>query len=245
MTTLKWCDVKMPAARSRLLPAGWWRQRASRARPLRRRRGAVGRAGPSRRGCGRCASGSRWRPGRTPRWRAQSGSWTGFGAVLGPRLLGLLPWRRGCTANLMTPFGMVGHSTKNPVKRRGWGPGPGHVALSWRCCCPPVFARRNRDAEPQTGDPGLLGVLRPHRTRFWRPVGQGGSDRRQVKVTVCPGGTLTPADKCYDGVEKGISDLGMSCLSHARRGSPIRSPRPAPGRRDGATATAMAASTPS
>ena len=26
-----------------------------------------------------------------------------------------------------------------------------------------------------------------------------------------PGGTLTPADKCYDGVAKGISDVGYVC----------------------------------
>jgi TRAP-type C4-dicarboxylate transport system substrate-binding protein len=27
-----------------------------------------------------------------------------------------------------------------------------------------------------------------------------------VKITMFPGGTLTPADKCYDGVVKGIAD---------------------------------------
>lgn len=33
-----------------------------------------------------------------------------------------------------------------------------------------------------------------------------------VKITVFPGGTLTRADKCYDGVVKGISDIGMGVL---------------------------------
>ena len=32
-----------------------------------------------------------------------------------------------------------------------------------------------------------------------------------------PGGTLTPADKCYDGVVKGISDIG-DLGSRATRG---------------------------
>ncbi len=31
-----------------------------------------------------------------------------------------------------------------------------------------------------------------------------------------PGATLTPADQCYDGVVKGISDIGMSVLSYTR-----------------------------
>src|SRR5512136_2973258 len=29
-----------------------------------------------------------------------------------------------------------------------------------------------------------------------------------VKITIFPGGTLTPPDKCYDGVIRGISDIG-------------------------------------
>ncbi len=62
----------------------------------------------------------------------------------------------------------------------------------------------------------------------------------KVKITVYPGGTLTPADKCYDGVEKGISDLGMSCLSYTRGRFPLSEVLDLPlGCRDGATATAM------
>src|SRR5512139_2269005 len=43
----------------------------------------------------------------------------------------------------------------------------------------------------------------------------------KVQITVFPGGTLTKADVCYDGVEKGISDIGMSCLSYTRGKFPL------------------------
>ena len=35
-----------------------------------------------------------------------------------------------------------------------------------------------------------------------------------VKITCYPGGSLTPAKECYDGVVEGISDIGMSCLAY-------------------------------
>jgi TRAP-type C4-dicarboxylate transport system substrate-binding protein len=43
----------------------------------------------------------------------------------------------------------------------------------------------------------------------------------KVQVTVFPGGTLTPADKCYDGVVKGISDIGMSVPSYTMGKFPL------------------------
>lgn len=43
----------------------------------------------------------------------------------------------------------------------------------------------------------------------------------KVKITIFAGGTLTPADKCYDGVEKGISDIGMSVLAYTRGRFPL------------------------
>lgn len=62
----------------------------------------------------------------------------------------------------------------------------------------------------------------------------------KVKVTVFPGGTLTPADKCYDGVEKGLSDVGMSVLGYTRGKFPLSEVLDLPlGAKDGATATAM------
>lgn len=36
----------------------------------------------------------------------------------------------------------------------------------------------------------------------------------RVKITVFPGGTLTPAAQVYDGVVNGLSDMGMSVLSY-------------------------------
>jgi TRAP-type C4-dicarboxylate transport system substrate-binding protein len=43
----------------------------------------------------------------------------------------------------------------------------------------------------------------------------------RVKITVFTGGTLTPADKVYDGVVKGISDIGLSCHAYTRGKFPL------------------------
>jgi TRAP-type C4-dicarboxylate transport system substrate-binding protein len=62
----------------------------------------------------------------------------------------------------------------------------------------------------------------------------------KVQITVFAGGTLSPADKCYDGVEKGISDIGMSVLGYTRGKFPFSEVLDLPlGCRSGATATAM------
>ncbi len=37
-----------------------------------------------------------------------------------------------------------------------------------------------------------------------------------IKINMFPGGTLTPSDQCYDGVVKGISDIGMSVVSYVK-----------------------------
>lgn len=42
-----------------------------------------------------------------------------------------------------------------------------------------------------------------------------------VKITIFTGGTLTPADKCYDGVIRGISDFGNSDLAYTRGRFPL------------------------
>jgi TRAP-type C4-dicarboxylate transport system substrate-binding protein len=42
-----------------------------------------------------------------------------------------------------------------------------------------------------------------------------------VKINMFPGATLTPAHQCYDGVVKGISDVGMSVLSYTRGRFPL------------------------
>lgn len=62
----------------------------------------------------------------------------------------------------------------------------------------------------------------------------------KVKITVFPSGTLTKAEVCYDGVEKGISDIGMSCLSYTRGKFPLSEVLDLPlGVRSGVDATAM------
>ncbi len=43
----------------------------------------------------------------------------------------------------------------------------------------------------------------------------------RVVIAVYPGGTLTPADKCYDGVVKGISNLGSAALTYNRGRFPL------------------------
>ncbi len=42
-----------------------------------------------------------------------------------------------------------------------------------------------------------------------------------VKISMFPGGTLTPSDQCYDGVVKGISDIGMSVVSYVKGRFPL------------------------
>jgi TRAP-type C4-dicarboxylate transport system substrate-binding protein len=43
----------------------------------------------------------------------------------------------------------------------------------------------------------------------------------KVKITVFPGGTLTKADQCYEGVVQGISDIGMSVFAYTRGRFPV------------------------
>jgi TRAP-type C4-dicarboxylate transport system substrate-binding protein len=63
----------------------------------------------------------------------------------------------------------------------------------------------------------------------------------QVQVTLFYGGTLTPADKCYDGVVRGISDLGMSVFSYTMGRFPLIEVLDLPlGSRSGLVATRLA-----
>ena len=43
----------------------------------------------------------------------------------------------------------------------------------------------------------------------------------RVKITMFYGGTLTPADKCYTGVVKGISDVGMAVMGYTKGKFPL------------------------
>ena len=61
-----------------------------------------------------------------------------------------------------------------------------------------------------------------------------------VKITIFPGGTLTPADKCYDGVVNGLSDSGMSVLGYTRGRFPVSEVIDLPlGYRNGLAATQL------
>lgn len=63
----------------------------------------------------------------------------------------------------------------------------------------------------------------------------------KVKITVFPGGTLTSAAQCYDGVVSGISDLGMSCFAYTRGRFPLMETLDLPlGYPDGRTASLVA-----
>jgi len=63
----------------------------------------------------------------------------------------------------------------------------------------------------------------------------------KVQITLFYGGTLTPADKCYDGVVKGISDLGMSVFSYTLGRFPLIEVLDLPlGSRSGLAATRLA-----
>jgi len=63
----------------------------------------------------------------------------------------------------------------------------------------------------------------------------------QVRITILAGGSLTPADQVYDGVVKGISDLGMSCFAYTRGRFPVMEVLDLPiGYPNGRVATAVA-----
>jgi TRAP-type C4-dicarboxylate transport system substrate-binding protein len=63
----------------------------------------------------------------------------------------------------------------------------------------------------------------------------------RVKINVFSGGTLTPADQTFDGVVKGISDLGMSCFAYTRGRFPVMEVLDLPmGYPNGRTATHVA-----
>jgi TRAP-type C4-dicarboxylate transport system substrate-binding protein len=45
--------------------------------------------------------------------------------------------------------------------------------------------------------------------------------QNRVQISIFPGGTLTKAPQCYDGVVKGISDLGFSLFAYTRGRFPV------------------------
>ena len=63
----------------------------------------------------------------------------------------------------------------------------------------------------------------------------------RVKITMFPGGTLTKAAQCYEGVVNGVSDIGMSVFAYTRGRFPLLEGLDLPlGYPDGVTATRLA-----
>lgn len=63
----------------------------------------------------------------------------------------------------------------------------------------------------------------------------------RVNITVYPGGSLTKAPQCYEGVVNGVSDIGMSCFAYTRGRFPLLEGLDLPlGYPDGKTATRLA-----
>ena len=63
----------------------------------------------------------------------------------------------------------------------------------------------------------------------------------RVRITMFPGGTLSPAAQCYDGVAHGVSDIGMSCFAYTPGRFPLLEGLDLPvGYPDGITATRIA-----
>ncbi|EGB14765.1 Extracellular solute-binding protein, family 7 [Pseudodesulfovibrio mercurii] len=64
---------------------------------------------------------------------------------------------------------------------------------------------------------------------------------KAVIIDFYPGGTLSPAKQCYDGVVEGISDLGQSALAYSRGRFPVMAAVDLPmGYKNGVQATAVA-----
>ncbi|SME87711.1 TRAP transporter substrate-binding protein [Desulfovibrio gilichinskyi] len=63
----------------------------------------------------------------------------------------------------------------------------------------------------------------------------------KIKISYFPGGTLTKAKQCYDGVVEGLSDIGLSALAYSRGRFPTMAALDLPlGYKSGAAATKVA-----
>ncbi|HPN31472.1 MAG TPA: C4-dicarboxylate ABC transporter substrate-binding protein, partial [bacterium] len=63
----------------------------------------------------------------------------------------------------------------------------------------------------------------------------------RVKITVFAGGSLTKAPAVYEGVEQGVSDMGLSCFAYTRGKFPVTAALDLPlGYPNGITATKVA-----
>jgi len=74
----------------------------------------------------------------------------------------------------------------------------------------------------------------------WAKEVEARSDGR-IQITVHPGGTLTKADQCWQGMLSGVSDLGMSCFAYTPGRFPLLEALDLPlGWPDGLTVTRVA-----
>jgi len=82
--------------------------------------------------------------------------------------------------------------------------------------------------------------LQAQTAEAWAREVESRSDGR-VKITMFPGGTLTKAPQCYEGVVNGVSDIGMSVFAYTRGRFPLLEGLDLPlGYPDGVTATRLA-----
>jgi len=82
--------------------------------------------------------------------------------------------------------------------------------------------------------------LQARTAEAWAREVERRSDGR-VEITMYPGGTLTKAPQCYEGVVNGISDIGMSAFAYTRGRFPLLEGLDLPlGYPDGVTATRVA-----
>ncbi len=82
--------------------------------------------------------------------------------------------------------------------------------------------------------------LQAQTAEAWAEEIESRSDGR-IDITMYPGGTLTEAPQCYDGVVNGISDIGMSVFAYTRGRFPLLEGLDLPlGYPDGLTATRIA-----
>ncbi|MBN2554207.1 MAG: TRAP transporter substrate-binding protein [Spirochaetales bacterium] len=82
--------------------------------------------------------------------------------------------------------------------------------------------------------------LQAQTAEAWAREVERRSDGR-LKITMYPGGTLTTAPQCYEGVVNGISDIGMSAFAYTRGRFPLLEGLDLPlGYPDGVTATRIA-----
>jgi len=82
--------------------------------------------------------------------------------------------------------------------------------------------------------------LQAQTAEAWAREVERRSDGR-LKITMYPGGTLTAAPQCYEGVVNGISDIGMSAFAYTRGRFPLLEGLDLPlGYPDGVTATRIA-----